>query len=168
MANDNGLWIASWGANDGQNHGYPTPKHWKVVALHQFTSRYGGRSLDADVFNGDANAWDKYAGGSAGSAAPAPAKKTNEQLADEVIAGQWGNGDDRKNRLTQAGYDYQAVQDIVNSRLGAKPYRTYVVKKGDTLSGIAKRFGTTYQKIASDNGIANPNLIYPGQELKIY
>ena len=170
VANDNGLWIASWGANDGQNHGYPTPKHWKVVALHQFTSRYGGRSLDADVFNGDANAWDKYAGGSAGSGSPAPppARKTNQQLADEAIAGKWGNGNDRKNRLTQAGYDYQAVQDIVNARLGASSYRTYVVKKGDTLSGIAKKFGTTYQKIASDNGIANPNLIVVGQKLKIY
>lgn len=43
----------------------------------------------------------------------------------------------------------------------------YTVVKGDTLSGIAARFGTNYQKIASDNGIANPNLIYPGQKLKI-
>lgn len=44
---------------------------------------------------------------------------------------------------------------------------TYTVKAGDTLSGIAAKFNTTYQKIASDNGISNPNLIYPGQVLKI-
>lgn len=44
---------------------------------------------------------------------------------------------------------------------------TYTVKSGDTLSGIAAKFGTTYQKIAADNGIANPNIIYPGQVLKI-
>jgi LysM repeat protein len=44
---------------------------------------------------------------------------------------------------------------------------TYTVKKGDTLSGIAARYGTTYQKIAADNNIANPNLIYPGQVLVI-
>lgn len=44
---------------------------------------------------------------------------------------------------------------------------TYTVKSGDTLSGIAARFGTTYQKIAADNGIANPNIIHPGQVLKI-
>ena len=44
---------------------------------------------------------------------------------------------------------------------------TYTVKKGDTLSAIAKKYGTTYQKIAKDNGIANPNLIYPGQKLII-
>jgi LysM repeat protein len=47
-------------------------------------------------------------------------------------------------------------------------YTLYTVRKGDTLSGIASRYGTTYQKIAADNGIANPNLIYPGQVLKIY
>ena len=45
---------------------------------------------------------------------------------------------------------------------------TYTVKKGDTLSGIASRYGTTYQKIARDNNISNPNLIYPNQVLKIY
>lgn len=44
----------------------------------------------------------------------------------------------------------------------------YTVVPGDNLSSIAARFGTTYQKIAADNGIANPNLIYPGQVLKIY
>lgn len=46
--------------------------------------------------------------------------------------------------------------------------REYIVKSGDTLSGIAAKFGTNYQKIAADNGIANPNLIYPGQKLIIY
>lgn len=45
--------------------------------------------------------------------------------------------------------------------------KTYTVKKGDTLSGIAKKYGTTYQKIAKDNGIENPNLIKVGQKLKI-
>ena len=44
---------------------------------------------------------------------------------------------------------------------------TYTVKSGDTLSAIAKKYGTTYQKIASDNGIANPNKIYPGQKLVV-
>lgn len=43
----------------------------------------------------------------------------------------------------------------------------YVVVKGDTLSGIAAKYGTTYQALAEANGISNPNLIYPGQEIKI-
>lgn len=43
----------------------------------------------------------------------------------------------------------------------------YTVKPGDTLSGIAAKYGTTYQKIAQMNGIANPNKIYAGQKIKI-
>lgn len=42
----------------------------------------------------------------------------NEQVADQVVAGAWGNGDDRRNRLVAAGYDYNAVQSIVNQKLG--------------------------------------------------
>lgn len=43
----------------------------------------------------------------------------------------------------------------------------YTVKKGDTLSAIAAKYGTTYQEIAAYNGIANPNLIRVGQKIKI-
>lgn len=45
------------------------------------------------------------------------AKKTVTELAKEVIAGKWGNGQDRKNRLTAAGYEYTAVQNKVNELL---------------------------------------------------
>lgn len=45
-------------------------------------------------------------------------KKSNEAIADEVIAGKWGNGEDRKNRLKNAGYDYNTIQAIVNQKLG--------------------------------------------------
>lgn len=44
---------------------------------------------------------------------------------------------------------------------------TYTVKKGDTLSAIAQRYGTTVAEIATKNGIKNVNLIYAGQVLKI-
>ena len=43
----------------------------------------------------------------------------------------------------------------------------YTVKDGDTLSEIAKRFGMSYEKIVKLNNISNPNLIYPGQVIKI-
>jgi N-acetylmuramoyl-L-alanine amidase CwlA len=46
-------------------------------------------------------------------------------------------------------------------------YKTYIVKKGDTLSGIAKKYNTTYQKIAKDNNIKDPNRIDVGQVLII-
>ena len=44
---------------------------------------------------------------------------------------------------------------------------TYKVKAGDTLSGIALKFGTTVNHLVAINGISNPNLIYVGQVLKI-
>lgn len=44
---------------------------------------------------------------------------------------------------------------------------TYTVKRGDTLSAIAKKYGTTVKAIAAENGIKNVNLIYVGQKLKI-
>lgn len=44
---------------------------------------------------------------------------------------------------------------------------TYTVRSGDTLSSIASKFGTSYQALASLNGISNPNLIYVGQVLRV-
>ena len=44
---------------------------------------------------------------------------------------------------------------------------TYTVQRGDTLWAIARRYGTTVGEIAEINNISNPNLIYPGQELRI-
>lgn len=43
-----------------------------------------------------------------------PVKKSVDEIAREVIQGKWGNGADRKNRLANAGYDYNAVQKYVN------------------------------------------------------
>ena len=43
----------------------------------------------------------------------------------------------------------------------------YTVKRGDTLSAIAAKYGTTVKAIAAENGIKNVNLIYVGQKLKI-
>jgi GH25 family lysozyme M1 (1,4-beta-N-acetylmuramidase) len=95
-------------------------------------------------------------------------KKTVDELAHEVWEGKWGNGEQRKERLTAAGYDYAAVQKRVEEINPNKAKTiTYTVKKGDTLSGIAQRYGASLNKIISDNGIKNPNLIYPGQKITI-
>ena len=44
-------------------------------------------------------------------------EKTNDEIAEEVIIGIWGNGEERKQRLEEAGYDYDAIQEIVNEKL---------------------------------------------------
>lgn len=97
-------------------------------------------------------------------------KKSVEEVAKEVIAGKWGNGDTRKKKLTEAGYNYSEVQAKVNELLNAdkKPnYKTYTVKKGDTLSKIGKKYNVKWTDIAKDNGIKFPYIIKVGQKLKI-
>ena len=64
-------------------------------------------------------------------------------------------------------YEVEKIASDVNSRPLTPDYITYTVVKGDTLWSIAKRYGTTYKKIAEYNNIKNPNLIYIGQFLKI-
>ena len=105
---------------------------------------------------------------------PVPAKKkTVSEIADEVIAGKWGNGNERKTKLTEAGYNYTEIQAEVNKRLGGSKSgssakkKTYTVKKGDTLTAIAKKYGTTINKLKAANGIKNANKIYVGQKLVI-
>ena len=63
------------------------------------------------------------------------------------------------------------IAQEVNRRLGMKNDKpstsAYIVKQGDTLSAIARKYNTTYQVLAEYNSISNPNLIYPGQVIKI-
>lgn len=89
------------------------------------------------------------------------------EIAQEVINGKWGNGSDRKTALTNAGYNYSEVQAKVNELLSYNTTTTYTVKSGDTLSDIASKYGTTYQKLAEYNNISNPNKISVGQVIKI-
>lgn len=181
---DYGLWVAKYRDNN-PDYNYnmanagtrPRVKWWKFYCMWQWTStgRLNGYSgnLDCNVFYGDGTTWDKYAGKS-GTTQPVkptqPVKKSNEEIANEVINGAWGNGEDRKQRLTSAGYNYTVVQAIVNKLMAAKKQTAhvyYVVKRGDTLSGIASKYGTTYQQLAKINGIADPNKIYPGQKIRV-
>lgn len=82
-------------------------------------------------------------------------------LADEVWAGKYGNGDYRKAVLNGR---YDEIMAIVNNGGSGA---IYTVQAGDTLSGIAAKYGTTVNDIVSKNGISNPNLIYPGQRLTV-
>ena len=64
------------------------------------------------------------------------------------------------------GYTWKRAKDVKEPEQ-KNDYIEYVVVKGDTLSGIASKYGTTYQELASYNNIDNPNLIYVGQVIKI-
>lgn len=169
-------WVANWGSANPSN-----PPH----GLWQFggetnkirSNKVAGRTVDQNYsykdYPGIMKQYSKNGFNGGGQPAPTPVqptRKSNEQLANEVLAGQWGNGQDRKNRLEAAGYNYSEVQAIVNQKV-SKPSQPraeyYTIKSGDTLSGIAARYGTTYQNLAKMNGIANPNKIYAGQKIRV-
>lgn len=89
-----------------------------------------------------------------------------EQLARDVINGKYGNGEERKQKL---GNLYNEVQKKVNEilKVNTNSEKIYIVKKGDCLCNIAKKFNTTVEKIAKDNNITNVDLIYVNQKLII-
>lgn len=94
-------------------------------------------------------------------------KKSITEVAKDVIDGKYGNGETRKKKLEAEGYNYDTVQAKVNQLLGAEVTKTYTVKSGDTLSGIASKYKTTVAKLVKDNNIKNANLIYVGQKIVI-
>ena len=127
----------------------------------------------AIIQNGGFNGFTKAVSDDSKPATPAPVTpaKTVDELAQEVLDGKWGNGTDRKERLTAAGYDYSAVQAKVNA-LVKKQESTpvyYTVKSGDTLSGIAKKYSTTVSAIQKLNPtlIKNVNLILTGWKIRV-
>lgn len=113
------FWAADYGINDGQKHNKPVLTGGRVLSGWQYTSKghvegISGNGLDVSEFYSDFDA-------SVTPSQPAQTKKSNEEIANEVIDGQWGSGQDRVNRLTQAGYDASAIQNIVNSKLKPTP-----------------------------------------------
>nr|DAP48407.1 MAG TPA: Cpl 1 lysin [Caudoviricetes sp.] len=59
------------------------------------------------------------------------------------------------------------IISVSSAPIQSPAVNTYTVRSGDTLSSIASKFGTSYQALASLNGISNPNLIYVGQVLRV-
>lgn len=158
-------WIAHYGANEQKYNG--------IYDMLQYTSKGRVAGCNGNNGNVDMNILyrDLIAEIKGTSKNNTPTKKSNEEIANEVISGLWGNGEDRKNRLTNAGYNYNEVQAIVNQKLkgNKNPSKAeyYTVKKGDTLSGIAKKYNTSVAALQKLNNIKNPNLIYTNQKIRI-
>ena len=158
-------WIAYWGNDDGTLCSRPAGSD-----IHQYTSKGRINGINGDV---DLNYMYNTSILNTGGTKPAEqktdtlSKYTDEQLADMVIEGKFGNGVARVKAL---GNRYSAVQRIVNARLipTVTPTRkTYTVKPGDTLWGISRKYGTTVTNLVRLNKIKNPNLIYAGDVLYV-
>ena len=164
------FWVAQWSSKCTYSGSY---------GLWQYSSNgsvagIGGR-VDMDISYVDYPSVIKsggFNGYSKGSSVPSPAQKSIDQLAQEVLAGNWGNGEDRKRRLTSAGYDYNAVQTRVNQLCGAHTENSkvyYTIQSGDTLSGIARKYGTSVAAIQKLNStlITNVNYIQTGWKIRV-
>lgn len=116
-----GLWVAAYPTSNPT--GYYAAEQLLGGVIRQYSSH--GR-LDGYTGNLDLNYtiltfdnWKKYALGKQDTSAPSPVnplRRSNEDIATEVMRGAWGNSNDRKTRLTNAGYDYAAIQAIINSK----------------------------------------------------
>lgn len=188
--NDCGVWCANYNLGY-QTTGYRSDlKPFTACAIHQYTSSgrlsgYGG-NLDLNRFFGNGSAWDKYANGNgAPTPAPEPVKPAPAPSTDKytVVRGDTLSGIgarygiDWRNIASANGigapytiYPGQVLRLSGGSAPAPAPTQggqTYTVRGGDTLSGIAAKYGTSWQNLAKINNLANPNLIYPGQVLKV-
>ena len=192
--NNCALWIAQYASMDPTGYqSHPWNEGAYSCAIRQYSSNgrlpgYGG-PLDLNIAYMDSSAWKRYANPS-GKSAPAPAPKPKPKPAAPapkpapaktvtVKAGDTLSGIAAAHGTTWQ--ELQRINGLANANLifpgqvlklpgGSKPApakRTYVVKSGDNLSSIAARFGTSWQALAQKNGLANPNLIYPGQVIRI-
>lgn len=189
---DYGIWLAEYPdyAARGWDAYYP-PNYSGDYAMHQFTSSgaISGWSgpLDLSLFFGDENAWKAYAGAT-GQSVPAPQPQVQEyaqpvQSSDTTYIVQAG---DTLSEIAQRfGTTYQhlaaingisnpdiihvgdriVIDGIVSTQSSDDEY--YTIQPGDTLSGIAERYGTSYQYLAYINGISDPNKIYVGDTIRV-
>lgn len=191
---DCGLWIAEYAdMNPTGYQAHPWREGAYACAIRQYTSTgrlngWGG-NLDLNIAYMTRDQWAKYVN-PGGSPAPAPSKPAPAPAKPAPAPKPAGRtytvqaGDTLSGIAAKLGVSTSAISGyrsgnpnliypgevlkINGGNAAPKPAgRTYTVRAGDNLSAIAARYGTTYQTLAAKNGIANPNLIYPGQVLKI-
>ena len=92
-----------------------------------------------------------------------PVLKSNEEIISEINLGIWGNGDERKNRLTEAGYDYDEIQSMVNSKYPETPTATHTYTGGK----LTKRGGVYWNSNTGLKETWYSQKVLPGGGLKI-
>ena len=191
---DCGLWIAEYAdMNPTGYQAHPWREGAYGCAIRQYASTgrlngWGG-DLDLNIAYMTRDQWAKYVN-PGGKPAPAPAKPAPAPAKPAPAPKPAGRtytvqaGDTLSGIAAKFGVSTSAISGyrsgdpnliypgevlkINGGNAAPKPAgRTYTVVAGDTLGAIAARYGTTYQALAAKNCIANPNLIYPGQVLKI-
>ncbi len=194
VKNNNGLWVADWGPNNGApKAGGPNYGYWPFWALWQTSSvgsvaGIGGR-VDTDLFNGTPEQFVKY-GNADHVPAPAPNPPPRPAAPKPQPSGQYTvlKGDNLSSIAAKFGTTWQVIWALnrssvanpdriyTNQKLnvpgGVAPAanKNYTVVKGDNLSSIAAKYHTSWQQLYSWNRKIigpNPDLIKPGQILRV-
>lgn len=162
------LWIASYRSHP------QLPQHpWGDWTFWQYTDKGSVRGVhkaeaDCNVFRGSLEQLKNFikqsmTGGSIGKPASAPAQPTQTEKSETPDNQAPALG---KKPAPQASPD--APQEPPSPSTGSSEgTHTYVVQSGDTLDGLARRFGVSAEALASANKIGDPNLIRVGQVLII-
>ncbi len=146
------LWVAQY--PDYEQTGYQAHP-WNEGAynciIRQYTSvgrlsGYAG-NLDLNKAYISAASWNKLAGKTKKTSASTTVKKSVNTLAKEVLVGKWGNGADRKSRLTKAGYDYSKVQAAVNKLVKASQMTQDKIINAVAHEVIAGKWGNGQERV---------------------
>lgn len=171
------LWVAQYGAESPNDNG-----KWKSWVGFQYSStgRVGGISGNVDLDRFTKDIFLDEAASVPAPAHPEPEAQTKIILVT-VRTGDtlWGIARRyhttvsdllKLNRLENPNLIYTGEKIRVRVPLREEPgvtVTTYTVRRGDTLTSIARRFGTTVESIVEMNEIRNPNLIYVGEKLTL-
>ncbi|GKS80741.1 glycoside hydrolase [Ligilactobacillus pabuli] len=187
LKNKAGLWLAGYPYQNYPSFTPPAQSVFKSLynthGMNLVGWQYSSTGIDHSVFYLTEAQWKKYANPKSKPAKPIapnkPAKKPapkpkpvttyTVQAGDTLsgIAAKYGISTQNLaslNAITNPNFIRVGQKLKVNGK--AKPARVYTVVNGDNLSTIAKRLGTTADRLARLNGIVNKNLIYAGQKLK--
>ena len=188
-------WVANYSYNVSYDK-FNTHHAWQWTDNYKFSCSYGGFDVSQLYDNYYTGGLDKNAVISNSQTADpnkAPENKGKTPNKDTNMSAQGGSssgtytvqsGDTLSGIAAKYGTSYQALANLngisapyiiypgqviktTGNVSNSNTSGTYTVKSGDTLSGIAAKYGTTYQSLASLNGIAAPYVIYPGQSIKV-
>lgn len=183
IQNNNGLFLANYGVDDGSPHTAPDSAAWPFWMMWQYTSRgvINGIAgyVDLDIFNGDATAFARYGGAGVPTPQPPPTP-TPTGPGNYTVQ----SGDSMATIANHFGISLSALEaanpqisnpnliypgEIIHIPNGNQPQgRVYIVQPGDTLSSIAAKFGESLGAVEAKNPqISNPNNIYPGQHINV-
>lgn len=140
------LWIADWREN-------PDLEIIKKSGMWQYTEK--GRAngvignVDISILYKDYPSIIKSNGLNGFNKKHNP-NKSNDEVANEVLKGKWGNGIERKQRLENNGYNYKEIQHLVNVKLIAKDVIKGKYGNGETRKTLLQKEGYDYREVQNE------------------